>query len=254
MTASLGRKCLLRFTAALFVTASSCFAQSNLVIDKDDYRYSATFDANRITEQRLRDLLIFSPYDMGEVWTFDHQQLTLLHSQTPTALKKGIAPNNLELCIKGHSRYLPCGTRDITDSNFFANAEVNLAINEEGWNALNRITVPSELQGILKQFRNAFWFYNTVESRRLKYLQSGDTGTLSEPTGNVDPAKECSQPIKRITLATTLQQQYKLSLYSWANCVNSAWNRTSPAYPDSDWQSFLRDYGITEKFTPKPVD
>jgi hypothetical protein len=255
MAASLARKCVLKLTAALLVfTASFCFGQAKLVIDKDDYRYSATFDPNRITEQRLRELLLFSPYDMGEVSMLDHHQLTVLLSQTPTVLKKGIAPNSLELCTEGQSRFLPCGTRDITDANFFANAEVNLTINEEAWNAFNRITVPNELQRILKQFRESFWFYKTVESRRLEYLKSGDTRALSEPIGEIAPSKECSETINRIKLATTLQQRYNLSLHSWRNCLNSAWNRTSPAYPNSDWQSFLRDYGITEEFTPKAVD
>jgi hypothetical protein len=67
---------------------------------------------------------------MGKVWTLDHQQLTVLQSQTPSAVKKEITANNLELCIEGRSGYLPCGTRDIADSNFFANAEMNLTINE----------------------------------------------------------------------------------------------------------------------------
>ena len=147
---------------------------------------------DRITEHRLRDLLIFSPYNMGGMWKLDHQQGTIVWSKMPAGLEKGIAANALELCVDGNPRYRPCGTRDIDDPNFFANAEKNVTMNEESWSALNRITVPNELQRILKQYHDSLSFYNSLEARRLKYLQTAFTAVLSEPISGIDPSRECS--------------------------------------------------------------
>jgi hypothetical protein len=92
------------------------------------------------------------------------------------------------------------------------------------------------------------------ERRRLEYLRIGDVGVLTQPIGDIDPSKECGAELRDLKLATNLQRRYELSRNSWYNCLASVWNRTSRAYPNADWQSFLANYRITEKFSYKSVD
>jgi len=235
-------------------TCFVAFGQSHFAIDTDEYHYSATFDPARISKEKLRELLVFSPYDFGERWKIGQQQINTSMSATPQKLQKGVIPNSLELCVDADPRYLPCGKRDISDENFFANAQINLRINDEALAALNRVNVPDELQSILQQFQSSLSFYTTVERRRLEYLRTGDVAVLTQPIGNIDPSKECGAELRELKLATNLQRRYELSRYSWSNCLASVWNRTSRAYPNADWQSFLANYRITEKFSYKSVD
>lgn len=237
------------------VASSLAFGQSRLVIETDEYQYSANFDPSRITEERLRELLIFSPYDFGTYpWKIDGQGITTSRSETPTRLEKGLIPNSLELCVDNDPRYRPCGKRDITDTNFFINAEINLRWNDAVLSALDKMNVPRELQGILRQFRTSLAFLSTAERRRLEYLRSGDLWLLSKPIGHIDPTAECKSQIRDLSLSNTAGRRFELSLYEWQNCVNSAWNRVSPGYLEQDWQNFLRAYGIKEQFKEKAVD
>ena len=241
--------------AVCILTSNSAFGQSKLVFDTDEYRYVARFDPSRISESRLRELLLFSPYDFGAYgWKIDHQEVSTGRSETPGRLEKSAIANSLELCIDNDPRYHPCGSRDISDPNFFANAEVNVGRNEQALAALNRLSVPTQLVGIVQQFRDSLSFYSTVERTRLEYLRTGSLPVLSRQIGAIDPSTQCSEEIRELNVATTLLRQYELSTYAWHNCLNSAWQRTQPAYPQEAWRTFLRDYGIAERFTNKEID
>jgi len=229
--------------------------QSQLVIDTDEFSYTATFDPSRISESRFRELLIFSPYDFDVAGSqIDHQQVIIGYEETTDKLKKGPLAYSLESCVDADPRYPPCGTRDISDANFLANAQVNVDRNEQILAALNRLNVPVELRGILQQFRDSMTFYNTIERRRLEYLQTGDLQVLSHTVVTLDPLRICSKEIEELKEAVTLQRRYELSTKEWPNCLNTEWSRVSPAYRRKAWASFLRAYGISEQYTYKPVD
>jgi hypothetical protein len=160
----------------------------------------------------------------------------------------------LEECVDADPRYRPCGTRNISDANFFANARINVNRNEQILVALNRLNVPAELRGILQQFRDSMTFYSTIERQRLEYLQTGGLRVLSHPVGSLDPLKTCSKEIEELKETVTLQGRYELSQKKWYNCMNHEWNRVSPAYPREAWANFLSAYGISEQYKYKPVD
>ena len=245
-----------KLMSALCVFASILtHGQSQLVIDTDEFRYTATFHPSRISERRLRELLLFSPYDFLVSETqIDHQQVIIASQETPDKLEKGLLAYPLEVCADAHPRYHPCGYRHISDANFFANAQLNVNRNEQILAALNRLNVPVELRGILHQFRDSMTFYSTIERRRLEYLQTGDLRVLSHTVATLDPLETCSKEIEELKEAVTVQRRYELSRKEWHNCMNSEWNRVSPAYPREAWASFLRAYGISEQYTHKPVD
>lgn len=227
----------------------------NLVIDTDEYHYIATFNSDRISAVRFRELLLFSPYEFGvEGWEVAGQRISAILEETPSRIEKNAIALSLDVCIGNDSRYRVCGSRDLSDPNFIANAEVNVGLNQQAMAALDELAVPAELSSIVQQFRDSLAFYSTVEQRRLEYLRSGDPQVLSAPIGAIDPSTECAAEIKRLETAVTPSQRYELSLYGWQNCLNSAWNRISPEYPQQAWRNFLLAYGVSEHFTNKGVD
>jgi hypothetical protein len=242
-------------TVICLFTVGVAFGQSNFVVDSDEYHYVAKFDPGRISKGHLQELLLLSPYEFGDHgWKIDHAEVSTAWSQESGRVEKIAIPNQLELCIETDPRYRPCGKRDISDPNFFANAEINVSRNEQSLAALNRLVAPTELQNILQQFRDSLLFHSTIERRRLEYLRTGDLRLLSRPIGAFDPSAQCSKEIRELNVAATLPRRYELSRYAWQNCVNSVWQEASPAYRREAWSSFLRAYGITEQFTNKPVD
>jgi hypothetical protein len=240
----------------IFVFTSAAFAaQGHLAIDTDEYHYEATFDSDRISEGRLRELLPFSPYlELGENWKLDNLELTIGGEQTPTLLEKSPLANSLEVCIANDRRYRPCGKRDISDPNFFVNAQINVEANAKAAAMVDHLQVPTELVPILEHFREALAFYSTLQRRRLEYLRAGDLAVLSMPIGSIDPSTACTAELKQLERATTLPERYSFSRYSWHNCLNREWLRISPGYSTSAWHNFIVAYGIDERFTEKTID
>jgi hypothetical protein len=240
---------LLRVNAGAYPVAA-------FVIDGDEFRYTAIFDPARISKSRLHELLLFSPYpDFGGYGAqIDHHEVTISYEKRQEKVKKELIPDPLELCVNVDPRYRPCGARDISAPNFFTNAQTNVARNDQILSAFNKLDVPTELSIILQQFRESMTFYSTIERRRLEYLRTSDLGALSRPVANIDPSKACSKELGELKEAATFQRRYELARSEWHNCLNSEWRRVSPAYPKEAWATFLRDYGISERYTNKPVD
>lgn len=229
--------------------------QARLVIDNDDFRYTATFHSSRISEGHLRELLLFSPYDFSaSSIQIDHQEMTVGFEETGRKLRKGPIAYSLEFCVDVDPRYRPCGARDISDANFLANAQINVERNEQIQAGLDRLGAPAELGSIAQQFRDSMIFFSTIERRRLEYLQTGDLRVLSQTVVALDPQKTCRKQIEELKEATTPQRRYELSRIEWTNCLVLEWDRLSPAYPREAWMRFLHAYGISEKYTSKPVD
>ena len=108
--------------------------------------------------------------------------------------------------------------------------------------------------GILQQFRDSLSFYSTIERTRLEFLRTGNLRVLSRQIGAIDPSTQCIEEIRELNVATTVDRRYELSRHAWHNCLNSAWQKIEPAYPQEAWRTLLRDYGIAEQFTSKPSD
>jgi hypothetical protein len=229
--------------------------QSPLVIDTDEFRYTATYDPSRISKSRLRELLLLSPYDFSASGAeVDHETILMGFEEIADKLRKGPLASPLEQCVDTDPHYSRCGRRDISDPNFLRNAQINVDRNEQVLAALSRLNVPAELSSILQQFRDSMTFYSTIERRRLEYLQTGDLQILSQPVVKLDPLKTCKKEIEELRKAPTSQRRYELSHNNWPNCLNLEWDPLSPAYARQAWSSFLRAYGVSEKYTLKDID
>ena len=243
------------FPVLLVLSQSFAFCQAvQLVLDSDEYHYTATFDPKLISKERLRELLIFSPYDLFTTWKLRGAELDVSFDQTPSQLKKGLLPFTLEVCIEGNPIYSICGSRDLADPNFFHNAEINLRRNGQSLTALNELDVPPELSRVAQQFRDSLDFFSTVEQRRMEYLRTGNVDVLAMPIGDIDPSIRCEKELSSLRAANTPQSRHHVSMHDWYNCVNSAWQQSSPVYPDDAWRSFVKNFGIREEFKPKAID
>ena len=239
----------------LVFSLSLLHGQSKIVIESDEFRYTATFDQSRISEGRLRELLFLSPYDFsGSDSQVGNEAVIMGFEERDHTLRKGPVAYSLELCIEREPRYRPCGTRDIVDVNFFENAKINVDRNDRVLAAITRLEVPTELASILQQFQDSMTFYSTMERRRLEYLQTSDLAILSRSVGNLDPLKICGKELGELKGSETIRRRYELSQHEWHNCLNSEWNRVSPMYPRNAWTTFIHAFGISEKYTYKPVD
>jgi hypothetical protein len=242
-------------TLILFFAPAVASGQvKQIVLDSDEYHYTATFDPRRISEDRLRELLAFSPYDLSPVAIVAHQEIDLVFEQKPGRLYKAAYPLVLEMCISGDRNYQPCGSRGISDPNFFSNAEINLNRNESAMAALDGLDVPVELLRIVGEYRRSLHFYSTLQQKRMAYLREGNVDELAQSVEGIDPSVTCAAEIAALKAADTPEQGYYLSNYHWYNCLSSAWSRKSPAYPIGDWQLFLKDYGIREEFMNRAID
>jgi hypothetical protein len=229
-------------------------SQSQLVIDTEEFHYTATFDPSRISERSLGQLLLFSPYNLADSSALiDHQKIIVAFQETPQRVQKGLIAYSLETCIESDPRYRPCGTRDISAPNFFANAQVNVTRNQQILGTLDRLKVPMELSIVVQQFRRSMVFSSSAERLRLQYLQTSDLRILSRPFANLEPLKICPKEIANLKQGRTVQRRYELS-HEWFNCLNSEWIKLSPPYPRDAWTSFLHAYGIVERYTPKEID
>jgi len=248
---------LLPYVILISVSVSSAAFRTTkkVVLDRDDYHYEATFNPNQISEVRLRELLPFSPYmGVGDGWNLNGIPLEIGFEETPELHEKSLLASSLELCLTGDPRYASCGTRTISDPNFFRNAQANVERNLKALAAVDRLQVPVELNPILKHYRESLAFYSTLQQRRLEYLRTGDVQVLSMPIGSIDLPKLCAPELKNLELATTLQQRYAMSYGPWHKCANREWHRKLRGYPTEAWRRFLDAYGIRERFTVKSID
>jgi hypothetical protein len=247
-------KALIQFAVVLAGVLPLTAVAQQLSIETDEYRYSANFDPSRISESRLRELLLLSPYNFDSPWKVGNVEVETSFEESPSRLVKDAYVVPLESCASNQSEYLPCGSRDILDKNFLRNAAANVGKNKAALEALNAMEVPKELESILTQFRHSLEFYSILEERRLEFLRDGDITALSKPIGQFDPSALCPKTLGKIEAATGAESRYKRSTYEWHNCLNSAWQRIEPEYPREDWRAFLKAYGVKERFTLKPVD
>jgi len=72
------------FPVLLVLGQTFAFCQADqLVLDSDEYHYTATFDPKLISKERLRELLIFSPYDLYTNWKIHGAERDVSSEQSP---------------------------------------------------------------------------------------------------------------------------------------------------------------------------
>jgi len=98
----------LLLAAALAMTATAAMASAATInIPTADGVDKVSYDSSRLKREDVTRWMQLSPHVIDSNYY--------------------LVPETLELCLDGSSDYLPCGSRDIQDPNFFKNADVNLS-------------------------------------------------------------------------------------------------------------------------------
>ena len=203
-------------------------AARTMVLPTIDGEVRLHFQPRRISEGRLRELLLVSPYDLS---TF--------------------IPPNLEQCIDADPAYGDCGTRTLDDPSFLYNAEVNAARGRDMLDAIDRLAPPLELIKVVDYVRAQIEFYVCLHAAQLAYYRGDDTA-LSVTCDWIDARLGCTETVEQAAMTCAPDARQDLAGYDWYNCMNHIFWQTRDPYPLDDWRDFLDGVGVEEEIIGSP--
>lgn len=225
----------LLFAAALAMTVTAAMAsEATIAIPTADGVDKVSYDSSRLKREDVMRWMQLSPHVIDS--------------------NDYLVPEALELCIDGSNDYLPCGSRDIQDPNFFKNAEVNLSNIQKRIEYLGDSSYPQELRPVVNYIKAIQSSGLQWQERRLAYLKTNQLSDLSGKVAGIDIDKACSSTLNDLAKAPEYKAAYQLVWKDWSNCVNSAVRKQLGPYPMSAWDNFLRTYRIKESFVPRQED
>lgn len=177
------------------------------------------FDPSRISQDRLLELALLSPYML---WTFGEAD-----------------------CARLEDDDAPCDPESTALPDFLdADAELNDV--EAMLEDVSRLHVPPQLDGVLLYVRRQASFQLCLRRAELEYSR-GDDGALTVICDDVVASEACPEPVAETRSAWTLQRRYDLATGAWRQCMSEAFYRHHGAYPFTEWQGFLEANGIEEE-------
>jgi len=229
---------------SLSLIATSVGAQNvTLVFGDAEEKYTVTFDPLKISENEVRQIVPLSPY------TEDEGPFTAGIDVNKDVRDKVFIAPRLEGCIDNDSRYRPCGTRDLHDPHYFANAEINIQEAERQLSLLDKGRYPKQLEPVVKHLRRSLSFSLWMEQARLEYYKTWDIDVLKRGYGDFEPATSCAKIFRRLESAASRDEKYSLVSFGWYNCVLDGTRSQFGRYPMEAWLEFLKDFGIDEQYT-----
>ena len=243
-------------TMAVVVVRPFPTATQTLTFETVNDADTISFDPSRISENRLRELIVYSPFIVDYFNDMPNKNLSALGSMIGAVPDKHFSALPLERCITGDPAYSKCETqdKDAAGSTFLQNAEVNVQKSKRGLSWLQHLDHPSELNSVANFLERWLSASIWMEEARLKYYSSWDERTLKEVHDGVDPGETCSDIFTRLADERSKEEKYRIVRFDWANCVLKAFDRKIGPYPVSEWNAFLKAYGITEAYKQKSPD
>jgi hypothetical protein len=248
MTASVGRE----LTIGLLILVGPSFlqAQSETLVFRVQgpgaQAYSIAFETNRITKREMEQLAWLAPRFPVEL------RGPFQSAQSDEKEKVFVAPS-LELCVDGDPSYAPCGTRDLSDPNFFRNAEVNLEKGRREILLLSTMAHPNQLDPVVRYLRENLKLSLWLEETRIDFYKTWNVRVLERRYSRFDPTAGCAAVLRAFRGASK-DQAYKLARYDWHNCMLQYVSTTFGHYPIKAWRRFLDDYGIRESYRIEAVE
>jgi hypothetical protein len=164
-----------------------------------------------------------------------------------------IAPS-IRLCIEKDPRYFPCGTRDYSAEYFLKNAQVNIDIGLERLDYLTRLNEIQGLRRLVAYFRNSLSFSIWKEQKLFSYYRSWNIDVLKEQYTALPFSSEVSESLRSLEHAKTTEKKWNISFYNWSNAINNLYRNQEGDIPRSEWDDFLKKYGISEHIEWDEVD
>jgi hypothetical protein len=221
---------------------------SRLIFDSGDEIDTVTFDPAKISDAKLHELILLSPYIVTYFDQLPARDIGVAGSTEGLVVDKSFLSLKLELCISAEVVYVHCEANHVSGPNFVRNAEVNVKKSKRGLAWLQNLDTPEELTPVMKFLVEGLAFSIETEETRLRYYTTWDENVLREAHDGIEPAEQCSETFHKLNGATSEEEKYGLVAHDWANCVNRAIQQKLGKYPVASWNAFLRTYGIKETF------
>lgn len=219
-----------------------------LTFKSDSATYTVSFDPSKISERQVRELIILSPYVGSDTHAFSRNDILAGTARGNGTIDKSFLALPLELCTKDDPAYVPCGQRDIRAPNFLKNAQVNLQKTRNGLAWLQHLSYPEELEPVAEFLQAGLLSSLWVQETRFKYYTSWDEKILKEAHEGLEPALACKEIFEKLASVRTKIEEYGVVRHDWSNCVNHASKNRLGHYPIAAWNSFLKAYGMTERY------
>jgi hypothetical protein len=155
-------------------------------------------------------------------------------------------PESIEFCVNDDKKYAPCGTRDIKAPNFLHNAEVNIQISAQRLRELEEASFPHELKSVRAYTTALLASGLRVQKCRVEYYMNWNVSTL-KTCDATEKTETCDAIVEKLDSITDPMTKYELTSFDWPNCVIRSQHKQLGAYPQNDWNRFLKAYGITEQ-------
>src|SRR6266478_333989 len=213
--------------------------------------YTVSFDSSRISERRVRELIILSPFVVDYINDSPTKDFSAAGSTVGAVVNKLLIAQPLELCIANDPAYSDCGNNDISTSNFMRNAETNLRKGRRGLLSLQHLDPPSELEPVFKFLQEGLALSLRIEEARFRYYTTWDQNVLKAEQASIAPAQICQETFQKLSAASSNAEKYGTVRFDWANCMVRAVHAHLGQYPTSSWNAFLQAYGISEHYQIK---
>jgi hypothetical protein len=82
------------------------------------------------------------------------------------------------------------------------------------------------------------------ETKKLEFVKTGNVSVLEQECDRVAPKQGCALVLDRIRKAENRIKALHIEQSDWGNCVGRLIEQQVGSYPEQEWNSFLRNYGI----------
>ena len=228
--------------------------EQRLTYDEDASVYELIFDDGRIPVSQMREAAWLSPYVTGPPAPFEMARSETKLPNGTIALDKMFLAPWLELCAEVPAK---CESYDplVADAAFLRNAAKNLKRGEDQLAQLRKETFPAVLEPVRTYLLQHL--QRSIEKQRYRYdyLKSGDAAPMRQLL-----CGECGCGVAEEDLLAQLKSvsdsKAKLALsIKWDQRVTECERKSHPpAYPLDAWERFLKEFGITERRSPKSIN
>jgi len=235
----------------LFLTAlpvSSRPKTVTLSFKDADTSYTITFDSSKISEAQIRSFIPLSPYVSSYSYYPNMENFSTASSSDPRGIDKFLTALSLELCLDNQPAYTDCANNHPLSPNFFRNASVNLEKSRKGLAWLQNLPHPKELQPVIDYLLKNLSSSVAVEDAEFRYYSTWNVDVLKQASARLGASPACSATLKKIETTTSHDEKYQLVWHDWHNCVLTATRTPNEIYPLNAWNSFLKAFGIQEKY------
>jgi hypothetical protein len=217
-------------------------ASQTITINTDTDFYSLTYDDRRITPAEMKEILYLSPYYPADVPSPYFATVGAVKEGAQMVRLKWFISIPLEQCNAG---YAECGHEQL-DPAFFANAQENLNRSRQALQKLQTEKFPEVLEPVRAYLIRHFQETLSIDQARFNFLKTGKPEELANVQCELCHCTDQASLV--LDLNSAPQDKLEWSRLTWYNRVLTCIREHDPGYPMEAWQSFIKRFGIEERY------